>query len=116
MLAPTLAVLGFSLQMPLQHSSLAAARGAQHLATMNIIDRRQAAATLGTTVLLGTQIVPAAEAETIYPKVRMTTTAGVMEFELWDDVAPKHVASFLKLTKSGFYDGGAFHRIIPGFV
>ena len=39
-----------------------------------------------------------------------------MEFELWDDVAPKHVASFLKLTKEGFYDGGAFHRIIPGFV
>ena len=39
-----------------------------------------------------------------------------MEFELWDDVAPKHVASFLKLTQSGFYDGGAFHRIIPGFV
>ncbi|KAL3905586.1 MAG: hypothetical protein SGPRY_010861 [Prymnesium sp.] len=39
-----------------------------------------------------------------------------MEFELWDDVAPKHVASFLKLSQSGFYDGGAFHRIIPGFV
>lgn len=39
-----------------------------------------------------------------------------MEFELWDDVAPKHVASFLKLTSNGFYDGGAFHRIIPGFV
>ena len=31
-------------------------------------------------------------------------------------MAPKHVASFLKLTKEGFYDGGAFHRIIPGFV
>ena len=36
--------------------------------------------------------------------------------QLWDDVAPKHVASFLKLTQSGFYDTGAFHRIIPGFV
>jgi len=46
----------------------------------------------------------------------MVTTAGVMEFELWNDVAPKHVDSFLKLTREGFYDGGAFHRIIPGFV
>jgi len=51
-----------------------------------------------------------------YPQMKITTTAGVMEFELWDDVAPKHVASFLKLTKTGFFDGGAFHRIIPGFV
>jgi peptidyl-prolyl cis-trans isomerase B (cyclophilin B) len=78
--------------------------------------------------------------------VKMETTEGVMEFELvslaspipfcafrlvsrlnadgalptrsdqWNDVAPKHVESFLKLTKQGFYDGGAFHRIIPGFV
>lgn len=39
-----------------------------------------------------------------------------MQFELWNDVAPKHVESFLKLTKQGFFDGGAFHRIIPGFV
>eukprot|EP00316_Scyphosphaera_apsteinii_P022642 CAMPEP_0119336894 /NCGR_PEP_ID=MMETSP1333-20130426/92897_1 /TAXON_ID=418940 /ORGANISM="Scyphosphaera apsteinii, Strain RCC1455" /LENGTH=166 /DNA_ID=CAMNT_0007347813 /DNA_START=300 /DNA_END=800 /DNA_ORIENTATION=+ len=46
----------------------------------------------------------------------MTTTAGEMQFELWDDVAPKHVASFVKLANEGFFDGGAFHRIIPGFV
>lgn len=39
-----------------------------------------------------------------------------MQFELWNDVAPKHVESFLSLTKQGFFDGGAFHRIIPGFV
>ena len=24
--------------------------------------------------------------------------------------------SFIKLAKQGFFDGGAFHRIIPGFV
>ena len=39
-----------------------------------------------------------------------------MQFELYDDVAPKHVESFQKLAKQGFFDGGAFHRIIPGFV
>lgn len=51
-----------------------------------------------------------------YPKLKIETTQGVMEFELWNDVAPKHVESFLKLSKQGFFDGGAFHRIIPGFV
>ena len=51
-----------------------------------------------------------------YPRLKMVTTAGEMEFELWTDVAPKHVESFLKLSAQGFYDGGAFHRIIPGFV
>merc|ERR1719356_909310 len=60
--------------------------------------------------------VPKAAEAAAYPKVKMQTTEGVMEFDLWNDVAPKHVESFLKLTKDGFYDGGAFHRIIPGFV
>ena len=39
-----------------------------------------------------------------------------MTVELWDDVAPNHVANFLKLANSGFYDNLIFHRIIPGFV
>ena len=51
-----------------------------------------------------------------YPKLSMTTTAGAMEFELWNDVAPGHVDNMLKLAEKGFFDGGAFHRIIPGFV
>ena len=51
-----------------------------------------------------------------YPSLSIMTTEGEMTFDLWDDVAPKHVESFLKLAKQGFFDGGAFHRIIPGFV
>merc|ERR1740125_60553 len=39
-----------------------------------------------------------------------------MEFELWDDVAPAHVNSFRKLAQKGYFDGQAFHRVIPGFV
>ena len=58
----------------------------------------------------------AADDEAAYPKITMMTTEGEMQFELWNDVAPKHVESFLKLSKQGFFDGGAFHRIIPGFV
>jgi len=51
-----------------------------------------------------------------YPTLTIETTAGPMEFELWDDVAPAHVNSFRKLAQKGYFDGQAFHRIIPGFV
>lgn len=36
--------------------------------------------------------------------------------ELDADAAPITVANFLKLAKSGFYDGLTFHRIINGFM
>jgi peptidyl-prolyl cis-trans isomerase B (cyclophilin B) len=36
--------------------------------------------------------------------------------EFFDDAAPGTVANFVKLAKSGFYDGLTFHRVIPGFV
>jgi peptidyl-prolyl cis-trans isomerase B (cyclophilin B) len=46
----------------------------------------------------------------------VTTSAGVMVLEFYSDVAPNHVANFKKLARSGFYDGTAFHRVIPGFM
>lgn len=46
----------------------------------------------------------------------MKTSAGTMVFEFWPDAAPKTVANFKKLSKEGFYDGTAFHRIIKGFM
>ncbi|MEX0887103.1 MAG: peptidylprolyl isomerase [Phycisphaeraceae bacterium] len=51
-----------------------------------------------------------------YPQVQLETSAGPMTLELWNDVAPQHAESFLKLVDKGFYDGLTFHRIIPGFV
>ena len=51
-----------------------------------------------------------------YPRVTIETSHGPLTVELWDDVAPKHVANFLDLVGSGFYDGLTFHRIIPQFV
>jgi len=53
---------------------------------------------------------------TTYPQATISTSKGDITVELWDDVAPKHVESFLKLGRDGFYDGLTFHRIIPGFV
>jgi peptidyl-prolyl cis-trans isomerase B (cyclophilin B) len=44
------------------------------------------------------------------------TSEGEMVAEFWPDVAPKTVANFKKLAKSGFYDGTAFHRVIKGFM
>ncbi len=41
---------------------------------------------------------------------------GKIELELYPEAAPKTVANFEKLVKSGFYDGLIFHRVIPGFM
>jgi peptidyl-prolyl cis-trans isomerase B (cyclophilin B) len=46
----------------------------------------------------------------------LKTSEGEMVIEFWPDVAPKTVANFIKLAKSNFYDGTAFHRIIDGFM
>ena len=44
------------------------------------------------------------------------TNKGVMKFELFDDDAPIAVANFRKLVSQGFYNGLAFHRVIPDFM
>jgi len=46
----------------------------------------------------------------------MDTDAGLIELELFEADAPNTVANFVKLAKDGFYDGLAFHRVIPGFM
>jgi cyclophilin family peptidyl-prolyl cis-trans isomerase len=46
----------------------------------------------------------------------MTTSEGTIELELFEDDAPKTVENFTKLVGEGFYDGLAFHRVIPDFM
>ena len=41
---------------------------------------------------------------------------GVMELELFPEVAPITVENFLKLVDQKFYDGIIFHRVIKGFM
>ena len=41
---------------------------------------------------------------------------GDIKVRMFPDTAPKHVANFDSLVRSGFYDGTAFHRVIPGFM
>jgi peptidyl-prolyl cis-trans isomerase B (cyclophilin B) len=49
-------------------------------------------------------------------KLKMNTTAGTIEFELFDEDAPKTVENFRKLAGDGFYDGVIFHRVIKDFM
>ena len=41
---------------------------------------------------------------------------GPVTIALRPDLAPEHVARVKTLTRQGFYDGVAFHRVIPGFM
>ena len=44
------------------------------------------------------------------------TSKGIMKVNFYEEDAPGTVANFVKLAKSGFYDGLTFHRVIPDFV
>lgn len=44
------------------------------------------------------------------------TAKGVMKVEFYEQDAPKTVKNFTDLAQKGFYDGLAFHRVIPDFV
>ena len=49
-------------------------------------------------------------------KVILETDEGKITFELFSNEAPETVNNFIKLVNDGFYDGLAFHRVIPGFM
>lgn len=49
-------------------------------------------------------------------KAEIHTDKGVMHVEFYDKDAPNTVDNFIKLAKSGFYDGLNFHRVLPDFV
>jgi peptidyl-prolyl cis-trans isomerase B (cyclophilin B) len=44
------------------------------------------------------------------------TDAGELTVAFYYDVAPNTVKNFITLAKEGFYDGLAFHRILPNFI
>lgn len=55
--------------------------------------------------------LPPAEVEAV-----VETEAGAFRFELALDKAPKHVEHFLRLVRQGYYDGGAFHRVVANGI
>ncbi|MCU0552805.1 MAG: peptidylprolyl isomerase [Leptolyngbya sp. Prado105] len=46
----------------------------------------------------------------------MQTDKGTINLELFDTDAPNTVQNFVDLANKGFYDGLAFHRVIPNFM
>ena len=68
-------------------------------------------------LLLGVMLMSTpVQAEGKRPKAVIETTKGTITIELYNDLAPKTVANFVKLAKQGFYDGIIFHRVIPNFM
>jgi len=53
--------------------------------------------------------------EKIY-HVKMETSKGLIEIDLYPEYAPKTVNNFVFLTQQGYYDGVSFHRVINNFV
>lgn len=49
-------------------------------------------------------------------KAQMRTDKGTMTIEFYENDAPKAVENFVNLSKSGFYNGVVFHRVIPNFM
>ena len=49
-------------------------------------------------------------------KALLHTSKGDITIEMMEKDAPKTVANFTKLAKSGFYDGTKFHRVIKDFM
>jgi peptidyl-prolyl cis-trans isomerase B (cyclophilin B) len=47
---------------------------------------------------------------------KLHTSHGTIEVEFFDEDAPKTVDNFRKLAAEKFYDGLAFHRVIPDFM
>lgn len=41
---------------------------------------------------------------------------GTVTIDLFEEIAPKHVAQITELAEAGAYDGVVFHRVIDGFM
>jgi len=114
-------VLAFALAAaPAGAASVKKATPAKKDAAMQLIDAQIAKAKLDTTNPTWRTAVPKPERVTFDPKhkyfARMVTNKATVLVKFLPEVAPMHVTSFVYLTKLGFYDGLAFHRVIQGFM
>jgi cyclophilin family peptidyl-prolyl cis-trans isomerase len=50
------------------------------------------------------------------PTALLSTSLGDIQVELFTDKMPITAGNFIKLAKSGFYDGLHFHRVIDNFM
>jgi peptidylprolyl isomerase len=50
------------------------------------------------------------------PLAQVLTEKGEFWIELFPDMAPYHVTSFIRMARKGDYDKLKFHRVVPNFV
>jgi cyclophilin family peptidyl-prolyl cis-trans isomerase len=74
---------------------------------------RAAILLLAVPLILGADL-PETPADVVH--IRIETTQGTIEADLYAKEAPKTVQNFVTLAKKGFYDGLVFHRVIPDFM
>lgn len=58
---------------------------------------------------------PEEDVEVVYATIEVENY-GVIELELYPEIAPQSVYNFCYLARQGYYDGVTFHRIIEGFM
>ena len=75
-----------------------------------------AAALLGTLSVEAQDAPPTGEKPGVHPIATIATAKGTIKIKLFPEDAPITVANFIKLANRGFYNGLAFHRVVPGFV
>jgi len=57
-----------------------------------------------------------AKPDELLPRVRLKTTKGEIDVELFENEAPNTVANFVSLVEKKFYDGAPFHRVLGQFM
>ena len=65
---------------------------------------------------LATMLVLAVPAVSNATTVRLPTSVGVIDINLYDAAAPRTVANFLNYVNSGTYNNSFIHRSVPGFI
>ena len=72
--------------------------------------------TTGRLAALAALIALSATADDPAPVVRLETSAGNIDIELFPADSPQTVENFLRLVDENFFDGLIFHRVIAGFM
>ncbi len=70
----------------------------------------------GRLAALAALIALSATADDPAPVVRLETSAGAIDIELFPSESPRTVDNFLGLVDESFYDGLIFHRVIANFM
>lgn len=67
-------------------------------------------------IIMSTNESVIAEEQDLENTIYLELKDGTVVVQLLPELAPNHVARIKELTRSGFYDGVVFHRVISGFM